>query len=400
MPAPTPMDTDICVIGGGMVGAAAALAAANRGLDVVLWERQRPDFSPTQPGVGLGMGLRTVALNPVAEAFLLGLGVEVEGSPIKDMRIWEELGTAKLHFSAAELGVGSLGRIAENDRVVACLWKRLQDMPGVTIHLDAEITAIHSSEDSVTIEGAAGAVRARLLIAADGAASRVRALTGSEPRRFETGQAALATIVQTQRPHDQCAYQRFLRDGPVALLPGTAPNLSAVVWSQSIARSGERQSMSEADFCRTLEQSVDGVLGRVEAVDQRLVFPLIQQLAREVLPAARVVLIGDALRVLHPLAGMGVNLGFEDVSALDSHFASGGDPGQSGRLAAFARRRRTRSVTLISLMSGFQHVYAWQTPGLSWLRNAGVRFVNARTFIRQQILREALGIGPIAKALR
>ena len=383
-----------------MVGAAAALTAAKRGFRVVLWERQPPSHLPPQPGIGLGMGLRTVALNPVVEAFLLGLGVEVEGSQIRHMRIWEELGTAQLHFSAAELGVESLGRIAENDRVVTGLWKRLSDTPGVTIHLDTEVERIHSREDSLTIEGASSVVCARLLVAADGAASRVRTLTGSEPRRFDTGQAALATIVQTQCPHDACAYQCFLGDGPVALLPGTAPNLSAVVWSQTLSHSGVRKDMSEADFCRVLEQAVDGVLGRIEAVDQRLVFPLVQQLAREVLPAERVVLIGDALRVLHPLAGMGVNLGFEDVAALDSHFATGGDPGQSGRLAAFARRRQTRSASLISLMTGFQHVYAWQTPGLSWLRNAGVRFVNDHTFIKQQLLREALGIGPIAKALR
>ena len=394
------METDICVIGGGMVGAAAALAAAKRGLRVVLWERRAPSLSPPQPGLVLGMGLRTVTLNPVVEVFLLGLGVEVEGSLIKHMRIWEELGTAQLHFSAAELGVESLGRITENDRVVACLWKCLQDTLGVTVHLDAEIASIQSNENSVTIEGAEGVVCARLLIAADGAASRVRTLTGSEPRRFETGQAAIATIVRTQRPHDHCAYQCFLGDGPVALLPGSTPNLSAVVWSQSLACSTERQAMADADFCRALEQAVDGVLGRVEAVDQRLVFPLVQQLAREVLPTERVVLIGDALRVLHPLAGMGVNLGFEDVSALDTHFATGGDPGQNGRLAAFARRRQTRSATLISLMSGFQQVYAWQTPELSWVRNAGVRFVNSQSFIKQQILREALGIGPIAKASR
>lgn len=383
-----------------MVGAGAALAAAKRGLRVVLWERQPPSVSAPRTDGGLGMGLRTVALNPVVEAFLLGLGIEVLGSPIRNMRIWEELGTAQLHFSAAELGVESLGRITENDRVVAGFWKRLQDAPGVTIHLDAEVASIRSSENSVTIEGAAGVVCARLLIAADGAASRVRTLTGSEPRRFDTGQSALATIVQTQRPHDLSAFQCFLSDGPVALLPGAAPHLSAVVWSQSHARSAERQAMPEADFCRVLEQAVDGVLGRIEAVDRRLVFPLVQQLAREVLPAERVVLIGDALRVLHPLAGMGVNLGFEDVSALDSHFAAGGDPGQSGRLVTFARRRKTRSASLISLMSGFQRVYGWQTPGLSWLRNAGVRFVNDQTFIKQQILREALGIGPIAKALR
>lgn len=379
-----------------MVGAAAALAAARRGLRVVLWERQPPTVSPQR----LGMGLRTVALNPVVEAFLLGLGVAVEGSLIRQMRVWEELGTAQLHFSAAELGVESLGRITENDRLVTSLWARLQETPGMTIHLDADVVGITSTADTVTVEGVAGSVCARLLIAADGAASRVRTLTGSEPRRFETGQAALATIVQTQLPHNGGAFQCFLQDGPVALLPGTAPNLSAVVWSQSLAHSAQRLSMSEADFRRTLEQAVDGVLGSIEEVDQRLAFPLVQQLAREVQPAARVVLIGDALRVLHPLAGMGVNLGFEDVSALDAHFAKGGDPGQSGRLAAFARRRQTRSASLISLMSGFQHVYGWQTPGLSWLRNAGVRFVNSQTFIKQQLLREALGIGPIAKAMR
>jgi len=381
-----------------MVGAAAALAAARRGLRVVLWERESPSLSLLRPG--LGMGLRTVALNPVVEAFLLGLGVEIEGSPIRQMHIREELGTAQLHFSAAELNVESLGRIAENDRVVACLWRRLQETPAVTIHLDAEIASIQSTETSVTVEGSAGVVCARMLIAADGAASRVRALTGSEPRRFDTGQAALATIVKTQQPHNNNAYQCFLQDGPVALLPGTAPNLSAVVWSQSLARSAERLEMSEVDFCCALEQAVDGVLGRIEAVDQRLAFPLVQQLAREVLPAARVVLIGDALRVLHPLAGMGVNLGFEDVMALDAHLANGGDPAQSGRLAAFARRRQTRSASLIWLMSGFQQVYGWQTPGLSWLRNAGVRFVNSQTIIKQQLLREALGIGPIAKAMR
>ncbi len=346
------------------------------------------------------MGLRTVALNPVVEDFLLGLGVEIEGSPIRQMQIWEELGTARLHFSAAELAVESLGRITENDRVVACLWMRLQEAEAVTIHLDADIVDILNTESEVVIKGAAGVVSARLLIAADGAASRVRALTGSEPRRFDTGQAALATIVKTQLPHHESAFQCFLQDGPVALLPGTAPDLSAVVWSQSLARANERQAMSDAEFCVALERAVDGVLGRIEAVDQRLVFPLVQQLAREVRPAARVVLIGDALRVLHPLAGMGVNLGFEDVMALDAHLSLGGDPAHGERLAAFARRRGTRSASLVSLMSGFQRVYGWQTPALSWLRNAGVRFVNSQTVIKQQLLREALGIGPIAKAMR
>ena len=392
----TEVDADICVVGGGMVGAAAALAASRRGLKVVLWERRQPVPAPQR----LGMGLRTVALNPVVEAFLARLGVQVDGSTIHDMRIWEELGTAQLHFSAAALGVQSLGRIVENDQVVAALWAELDHAENVDIRLGVDVVDVQTGVDAVTVMGERGQVKARLLIAADGAASRVRDLVGPAPQRFDTGQAALATIVQTERAHDHTALQCFLQDGPVALLPGKTPNLSAVVWSQSHARLAERLALSDSAFCQALEVAVDGALGRIEAVDQRLSFPLVQQLARTVRPADRVILIGDAQRVLHPLAGMGVNLGFEDVEALDVYLADGGDPGQQTGLAGFARRRQVRSASLVRLMSGLQQVYGWRTPGLSWLRNTGVRWLDSMPAVKQQMLREALGTGPIAKAMR
>jgi 2-octaprenylphenol hydroxylase len=133
-------------------------------------------------------------------------------------------------------------------------------------------------------------------------------------------------------------------------------------------------------------------------VDTRLTFPLVQQLSVQLVPAPRVVLTGDAARVVHPLAGMGVNLGFEDAALLAELCRSGDDPGRTEALEAYARKRLWRSRTLVTLMSTLQNVYGWRHPGRVWLRNVGVRFVNRQPFVRRQILREALGLGPVAIA--
>jgi 2-octaprenylphenol hydroxylase len=138
----------------------------------------------------------------------------------------------------------------------------------------------------------------------------------------------------------------------------------------------------------------------VDAVDQRLVFPLQQMLARSFNPAPRVLLIGDAARVLHPLAGLGANLGFEDVRDLLSELSRvqpGSDPGTAAAWPAFARRRRVRSRLMIDIMGGLRRVYASSDPMLQWVRNLGVAWVDSTALLKRQIIREALGLGPLAR---
>lgn len=385
--------TDVCIVGGGMVGAALALKLAQSGLGVIVWERQRPVVTPGR----LGMSLRTVALSPASEAWLGGLGLHVTGTPMLKMRVWEELGTATLRFDAIDVGEAQLGRIVENDLLVAALWDALDQTSGISVRLDAELRAVQPADGVVRLSGAEGLVEAKLCIAADGAASRVRELTGGSAKRFETGQSALATVVRTERPHEGCAWQRFLSSGPVALLPGREPDLSAVVWSQRPADADARRSLDDAQFCGALERATEGVLGTIRQTDARLVFPLVQQLAGDLCPLPRVVLAGDAARVLHPLAGMGVNLGFEDAALLADLCAGSSDPGDASLLMRYSRRRSLRSRSLVNLMSGFQTIYGWESPGPVWLRNLGVRWLDGQTFIKRQILREALGIGPVAR---
>ncbi len=388
------IESEVCVVGGGMVGAAMALAFAAAGREVVLWERQKPAALIGQ----LGMGVRTVALSPSSERWLTDLGIQVEGTLMQRMHVFESLGTATLDFSAGDVGEPSLGRIVENDRLVECLWAQIEREPNIRVVFDDAIQRIETDQSFATLTGLNAAVRALLCIGADGQSSSVRALAGGSVDRLDTGQWALATVVRTAKPHEGCAYQRFLPEGPVALLPGAETHLSAVVWSQTPEQAKARMAMDAADFGKQLSRATAKVLGDVLAVDQRLTFPLVQQLAADLTPALRVVLVGDAARVLHPLAGMGVNLGFEDAALLANLVGRSGDPGERRWLQAYARKRRWRSEALVRLMSGFQDIFGWQEPGAVWLRNLGVRFVNRQTFVKQQILREAMGLGAVARA--
>ena len=387
--------TQVCVVGGGLTGAAAALAAAEAGLDVVLVDMKAPGRSPS----GLGVEVRNVALSPASRAFLEPMGAWLDGAPYRHMRVWEELGTATLEFDAHESGAEALGWIVPVGELNQLLWSRLEAHERVQLLVGEGASELHAQADGVRLEVGERVVQAGLLLAADGGQSKVRELTGASTRTFPTGHVALATAARTQLPHDAVAHQRFLQGGPLALLPSRDPNVVSVVWSQSPEDGRRREALEPADFCQELTVASGGVLGEVEAVDARFVFPLTQHLAADFLAAPRVLLLGDAARVVHPLAGLGVNLGFEDVQALADVFAAGGDVGAAD-WRRFARRRRVRSLTVIQLMDALREVYGHPSPWLGWLRNTGVRWLDGAGAVKRQVIREAMGLGPVARGFR
>jgi len=281
------------------------------------------------------------------------------------------------------------------------LWDALEQRANVTVHA-GRVADLAAGPEAVTLElggeTAARTVRTRLLVAADGGASAVRELLGVAVRRFEVGQQALATAVRTERPHEGIAYQRFLLDGPVALLPGIDPRVSTVVWSQGVEAAGRRRQLGDADFAAELARAVQHRLGAVEAVDRRLGFPLAQQLAESFNPHPRALLVGDAGRVVHPLAGLGANLGFEDVAALLDVLAAAApavDPGASGLWHTFDRRRAARARLMVSIMGALRRLYARGDPWSQWVRNVGVGVLDAALPLKRQIMVEAMGLGPV-----
>lgn len=358
---------DAVVVGGGVVGAAMALALARDGHQVALVEsREPPRWQADAPD------LRVYAFAPDNAALLESLGVwrgvrEARAQPYRAMRVWDAAGGDPIAFEADAFGRRELGWIVENDLLVDRLWSALP-AAGVHLYCPERVEALSQDESSATLELASGLrLRTRLVVAADGAQSALRAMAGIEVDNHDYGQRGLVAFVETERPHEATCWQRFLPTGPVALLPfadvagqgGDAGHRGSIVWTLPTAEAERLVSADEATFLREFEVALGGRLGRALSVSKRVAFPLHRRLARDVV-AGRVVLVGDAAHAVHPLAGQGVNLGLRDVASLRDVVSRAGD-GHAvtpTRLARWARERRSENAVAAYAFDGFNRLFS------------------------------------------
>ena len=382
----------VIVAGGGPVGAATALSLAELGFTVTLVDRGRP-----QPGLAaFGMDARNVALSPQSAALLQQVDAwPSRAAAYQKMRVWEERGTSQLEFDAASVGRSELGWLVEVAPLLERLWQALEAQPNVSL-VFGSVVDVAPTDTGVTLcidnDGKINELQAQLLIASDGANSAVRQALNVLIRNWQTGQMAVTTVVRTERPHDDTAWQRFLLDGPLALLPSTNPHLCSIVWSQSEVQAGVRMGLADADFCAVLTRASEGCLGQIQEAAPRQAFPLNQQLAATANPHQRVLLLGDALRVVHPLAGLGVNLGFEDLQELLSVMARGVDFNLPGQWDKFARQRLLRSEIMLRSLKGLKELYGNDNPWVGWLRNSGVGWFGRRQWLQRRAIEEAIGL--------
>ena len=396
------LTVDVAVAGGGLIGAVAAIALAQRNLSVALIDRAEP---PVTRGT-LGFDIRTVAVNPASVELLEAIGAwrTFAPCPFSAVHVCEERGTRFIEFHASDVDRAELGWIVEVSPSIAALWNRLRQEPNVTV-VTGSIDRVDASADAVALHAGDGAnttdVTATLLIAADGANSSIRALLGVDAGRFATGQSAIATIVEIERDHGGVAWQRFMRDGPLAFLPlpsRDGKHFASIVFSQLDAAADALMALDDAAFARKLRQASGDRFGEIRAVDRRFRFALEQLVADSFQPAPRVLLVGDAARVLHPLAGQGVNLGFEDLAEVlrVASSAPRSDLGNTELWKGFARRRRLRADVMVRAMDAFATAYRLQDPTLNWLRNVVVDVLNAAPPLKRQLIKEAMGFGIFA----
>ena len=390
--------TEVVVVGGGPVGAAVALGLADAGRDVCVIDKRRPQKRPGK----FGMDSRATALSPASQVLLAELEVwqRLKPTPYRTMRVWEERGTAELCFDAEDLGRTELGWIQESGPLSDAIWARLFEHPNVQLIRAETPSAIAPGQQEILIHLGERRLSARLLIAADGGKSTLRQQLGVKTDVWDTDQVAVTSVVRTSKAHANTAWQRFLLDGPVALLPCAEAHNAALVWSQSPAAAARRMELDDDAFRTELTQATEARLGEVEAADRRLRFPLVQSVTATFNPHHRILLIGDAARVVHPLAGLGLNLGFEDVAGLLRGAQGALDPGAPGLWRIYARRRRLRALSMVRFLSALQKFYSVRQPAPAWLRNFGVRLVNHSAPIKRQLVTEALGFGPVAQGMR
>ncbi len=306
---------DLVVVGAGVVGAAAALAAARDGLRVALVEAHEPPAWRAE-----SPDLRVYAFAPDNAALLADLGVwenirSTRAQAYRRMRVWDAAGGGELCFDADAFGRPALGHIVEHALLVDRLWAACAAEAGIHRHCPDKLESIEQQDDLAAVWLASGTVlHARLVLGADGAASKVRACAGLDAESHDYGQRGLVAYVGTEHPHEATAWQRFLPPGPLAFLPCTDGRCS-IVWSLPADEAQRLLDADETSFRRELTRAFDARLGAVVSVSARAAFPLRRQLASAQV-AGRIVLAGDAAHVVHPLAGQGVNLGLRDVAAL------------------------------------------------------------------------------------
>lgn len=399
---------DIVVVGAGMVGASfAALVAGSpwgAGLRIGVLEASpfvMPDLSET-------FDPRVVALTEASRGLLEQVGAWSQIAarrvcPYRHMEVWEADGTGHIEFDCAEVRQPSLGHIVENALVVEALLQRLEALPNVELLCPARVSGIarvaRGEELLIELDGGE-TVSTRLVAAADGARSKVRELCGLQLRQWDYGHQAIVTTITTEREHGYSARQRFLPEGPLAFLPlrdeqGDCHRCS-IVWSQQSEKASELMALDDAEFCRALTLASDHCLGDVTAVDKRYCIPLWQRHAVDyVLPG--VALMGDAAHTIHPLAGQGVNLGFQDVLALaeevERSLSRGLSPGELTGLKRYQRRRKPHNLGMMATMEGFKRLFESQALPLRLLRNDGLIFANNLGPLKNQLVRQAMGLG-------
>jgi 2-octaprenyl-6-methoxyphenol hydroxylase len=338
---PGALRCDVAIVGGGMVGASLALALAGTRLKVTLIEAVVAG-SELQPS----FDDRSTALGNGARQILQTLGVWEElapvAAPIREIHVSDagHFGFARLN--AAEHELAAFGYVVSNRHLGAVLWHALARSPQIELRTPARVSAARLAPEWAELSikadhGDDGLLRARLVVAADGAHSLVKQAAGIESSTSDYRQVAVVANIRTDRSARGVAFERFTAAGPLALLPLT-DGAYTVVWTLAPDAAQAMRDCSEGEFCRALQHSFGWRAGQVLQVGKRASYPLSLVRAQGV-SGERVALIGNAAQALHPVAAQGFNLGLRDAAMLAELIATAADPGAQAVLAQFARQR-------------------------------------------------------------
>ena len=395
------MRADLLIVGAGMVGSALALALQDSGLEVLLLDGSPLKVKPFDTEAPFEP--RVSALSVASQRILERLGVwegvtRRRSSPYAEMHVWDGSGTGQIHFSAASVHAEALGHIVENRVVQDALLERLHNCD-IGLLANARLEQMRRSGDDWLLTLADGrSLRAPLVIAADGANSAVRRLTGCATREWDYLHHAIVTSVRCTEPHQMTAWQRFTDNGPLAFLPlerDGQHDWCSIVWSTTPSEAERLMALDDSSFCQELERAFEGRLGAVLSADPRLCVPLRQRHAKRYV-AEGLALIGDAAHTIHPLAGQGVNLGFLDAAVLAEVLLQAASRGErladTKVLSRYERRRMPHNLALMAAMEGFERLFQADPLPLRWLRNTGLKMVDQMPEAKALFVRQALGL--------
>ena len=376
------MTYDVAIVGGGMVGATLAVALAPLNLRVALIEAI-PHNAAAQPS----FDERTTALSNGSRRILEAIGVwsalDAAATPIAKIHVSDQGRFGFARIDAKEQGLKAMGYVVANRALGSALWSRLSSQE-TKVFCPAVLSGLTANDEAVKIEfaesGAKIAIDAKLIVAADGAQSVVRSAFGVAAEVRDYGQTAVITTVLPQRFHDNVAYERFTPEGPLALLPLDGGRCTLVL---TLAKDAAHSALawSDQEFLAEVQRRFGFRLGRFLKVGRRVPYPL-SLTQSERTSAPRCVIIGNAAQGLHPVAGMGFNLGLRDVASLaeliaenalgDADARKYADPGNAQLLREYDAWRRADRGGVIAFTDGLVRMFSNPLSLVARVRNLGL----------------------------
>ncbi|MBK2124639.1 UbiH/UbiF/VisC/COQ6 family ubiquinone biosynthesis hydroxylase [Fangia hongkongensis] len=388
---------DVTIIGGGMVGLSLSLSLEACGFKVALIETK--SLNTHTPSETKKVTRRVSAINAASEKLLEDLGVWqdifINGLGVyREMKVWDAKSAARLEITAKEFSLDALGYIIENDLISYHLAKKLQTS-AVSIFDAVKIDAMTEVDELWRID-LSSKVRllSSLIIGADGANSYTRDFFGFEFNSNTYQQSALVGTIKLEKPHNDTAYQRFFPNGVLALLPLQDAHMASIVYSQNTNDANETCSLEKDFFEAKLQQDFDHLFGEIELVSKRQIFPLLERHVKSYYQKG-VTLVGDAAHTIHPLAGLGVNMGFQDVVSLTRVLAQAKRKGRFIRsidtLDEYQRCRKLDNEMMLKSIKLIKVLFCNQNPVITLARSVGVNAVNKTKWLKQFFVYQARG---------
>lgn len=401
---------EILIIGGGLVGAAQAIALAKAGIDVVVIDQIDP-----QSGLDAEFDGRASAIALATQRVLQNIGVwEKLGSdpaPIKDIRVTDGPSLFFLHYDHSDLGDEPFGYMVENRHMRRALMARLDEYPNIQMIAPAQVQSLNRTPEIAEAHLTDGRIiKAQLVIAAEGRRSPTRQSAGIRLTHWSYKQTAIVCSVRMERSHDFIAHEHFLPAGPFAILPlnGDDPknlgNMASIVWTEREDLADVMVGLDADEFKFEFDQRFGDFLGKTEIVGPRWSYPLSLQFA-ETCTADRLALIGDASHGMHPIAGQGLNMGLRDVAVLaeviENAKNAGSDYGSAEALENYERWRRFDNTMMLAATDFLNRLFSNNITPIKLARDLGLAAVNQMPGLKKVFMRHAMGeIGQLPKLMR
>ncbi|PON47947.1 Ubiquinone biosynthesis hydroxylase UbiH/COQ [Trema orientale] len=445
---------DIAIVGGGMVGLAFACSLAS----MPLTKHLNVAIVDSNPALLSGVCIkkedppdpRVSTVTPATISFFKDIGAwkyveEHRHAYFDKMQVWDYTGLGYTRYNARDANKDVLGCVVENKVLLSSLLSCIQSTDIQKTIYPSRLMTLHRNSSSMGVGSTSsgslsyewghpvkldltdgGSLCAKLVVGADGSKSRVRELAGFTTTGWNYSQNAVICTVE-HSVENQCAWQRFLPAGPIALLP-IGDNFSNIVWTMNPKEATDRKVMPEGEFLQDVNYAIDYGFGPhpksstsgnggifswlkpgvtlsatecfevppkvIKLASERMVFPLSLRHANDY-ASKHVVLIGDAAHTVHPLAGQGVNMGFGDAFALSKVIAEGiavgNDIGEVSLLKKFEAERKPENIAMMAILDGIQKAYSVDFGPLNILRAAAFHGANYISPLKRTIISYASG---------